>query len=159
MSSASPFAPHPQVTAYTPASFLQPAELTEPRFASRSDGVVVHRMGSVTCVVEACQQLGPQQLLARLLAVLGIPSATRLSFPALMPVEVPCRLHVVVGSRQPATASHVQVLVDLRRVAITPTVHWCVIHLPTPCTLQDIIVAIREQCSSILPFSAAYLNF
>ena len=90
--------PLPAISSYMPASFLQPSELTEARFASRSNEVIVHRMGCEASIVEAQQDLGPQALLTRLLNALNLHPSARLCFPAVMPVEVPCRLHVVVGT-------------------------------------------------------------
>ena len=149
----------PPIQDYVPASFILPAQLSEARFASRSDDIVVHRHGTVPLVVQAHASLGPQQLLNRLLAILGMPSSARLSFPATMPVEVPSRLHVVVGSRDPPASPLVPVLADLRRVAIPPTVHWCIIFLPLSCRQQEVYAALATQCGPLLPIAAAYLNF
>ena len=109
--------------------------------------------------MEAQQDLGPQALLARLLNALDLPPSARLCFPAVMPVEIPCKLHVVVGPRQPVVESFVPVLADLRRVAIPPTAHWCVIQLPSPCRLQEAMAALAAQCGPLLPVAAIYLNY
>ena len=49
------------------------------------------------------------------------------------------------------------VLADLRRVAIPP--YWCVILLPSPCRLQDVLAALAAQCGPLLFVAAVYLNF
>ena len=142
-----------------PASLAVPRLLTQERFATRSSEVVVHRLGHFTSSVEIPLHFGPQQILTRILSVLGLPGTGRMSCIAVAPVEDPCRLHVVVHPGSKHVMQRVPCLVDLRRVACPPVAGWIVMHMHPTCNRADLQSAIFGQCPTISTAGAIYVNF
>ena len=142
-----------------PAAMILPLPLTEERFAERSEEVVVHRFERQSVRIHAQEHLPRQQLLTRILVALNARGTGRMSFPALMPVDTPSNLHVVITERHAPIVSLVPCLFDLRRVARPPTSTWIVVMLPPTCRLEDIQNALQAQCPPVLPSSAVYVNY
>ena len=142
-----------------PVSTVIPTHLTEERFATRSHEVIVHRVNRFEAIVAADPSYGPQQLSTRIVSAVNAPGSARLSFPALMPVCNPCRLHVVLHPRQPPTSDMATCLLDMRRVVRAPLALWNVVELPTLCVLTDIQGLLQALYPADLAYGAIYVNY
>ena len=142
-----------------PVPTVIPTHIAEERFATRSHEVVVHRVNRVEAIVAADPSYGPQQLLTRIVSAINSRGSARLSFPALMPVCNPCRLHVVLHPRQPPTSDMATCLLHMRRVVRAPLVPWNVVELPTLCVLTDIQGLLQVLYPADLAYGAIYANY
>ena len=142
-----------------PTNSIVPVHLTQERFTVQNREVMVHRAGRHDALVSADPSFGPQQLLTRLVEVVHAPGSARLSFPALMPVTDPCRLHVVLHPRSLPTSDLASCLLDLRRVTQPPVAPWQVVELPSLCVLSDVQALLHACCPPDTEYSAVYINY
>ena len=153
------YAPSRHFPPLEPVPTIVPMHLTEGRFATRSNEVVVHRINRPEAIVSADLAFGPQQLLTRIVTALNAPGSARLSFPAIMPASTPCRLHVVLHPRQLPTSDMATCLLDMRRVVGAPIAPWNVVELPTLCVLSDIQGLLHALYPTDLAYGAIYANY
>ena len=142
-----------------PTNSIVPVHLTQERFTVQNREVMVRRAGRHDALVSADPSYGPQQLLTRLVEVVHAPGSARLSFPALMPVTDPCRLHVVLHPRSLPTSDMASCLLDLRRVTQPPVAPWQVVELPSLCVLSDVQAMLHTCCPPDTAYSAVYINY
>ena len=80
-------------------------------------------------------------------------------FPALMPVENPCRLHVALHPRQPPTSDMATCLLDMRRVVQAPVAPWLLVELPALCVLSDVQGLLHALYPANMEYGAVYINY